>query len=463
MPGRGIVGGALVASAVVGAALAAGVALPLGCSPQRASEPGRETRREERPRDERRAVGAGAGRLSLGRAMAPGSDEGFARATEPRDLRFPADHGPHPAFRTEWWYLTGHLVEEGGGGPFDDPFDSRSRRRFGYQLTFFRTALRPPPPSTQEKGPATEETGASAGEAGPSTAEGGGSAWRSDQVFMAHFALTDVQAQRFSSFERFSRGALGLAGARSTPFRAWLEDWEIRATSEGTLFPLRLAAAEGDAAVELTLEAGRPITLQGDRGLSRKGPTPGHASYYYSLTRLPTRGRLSADGRHFTVRGSSWMDREWGTSALGPAVVGWDWFALELSDGRDVMLYRLRRADGSVTPESEGSVVEPGGERRRLAAAEVDLAAMGMWVSPATGSVYPSGWRLSSPRAGLDLRLEPLVRDQEHAGTIAYWEGAVAVRGTSHGESVSGLGYVELTGYDPRPEDGGLRGDGSAR
>ena len=369
-------------------------------------------------------------RLSLRRAMAPGDTAGFARALEPRPFTFPADHGPHPEFQVEWWYFTGNLsAAEPASSATTEPGVPDGGDRFGYQLTFFRSALRPP---------------ASA------ATDGASSAWSADQIYMAHLGLTDGAAERFHSFERFARGAVGLAGARARPLRVWLEDWSAEAVGDDGPFPLTLRASEAGVGLELTLEAEKPLVLQGDAGLSRKGPTPGNASYYYSYTRLRTRGRLELPGRTVEVRGTSWLDREWSTSALEPDVVGWDWFALQLSDGRELMFYRLRRADGSGSPFSSGTVVDPDGGRTRLELGDVELAERSTWASPATGAVYPSGWSLSSELAGVDLVIEPLVRAQEHTSSVVYWEGAVGVTGSSGGREVRGVGFVELTGYELR-------------
>lgn len=345
--------------------------------------------------------------LSVAEALA-GGDEGFLLALEPRVFRFPADHGPHPGFRTEWWYFTGNLEAAGG-------------RRFGFQLTFFRNQLVPQAPRRA-------------------------SPWAAEAVWMAHFALTDAAGRRFHAFERFARGAAGLAGARGGPFRVWLEDW--RAVSSGDGFtPLRLEAAAGEVALDLTLEAAKPPVLQGDSGLSRKGPEPGNASYYYSLTRMPARGTVTVAGEAVPVTGLAWMDREWSTSVLSPGQVGWDWFSLQLDDGRDLMFYRLRRDDGSPDPRSAGSLVAADGSRRPLSADEVVLEVLERWESPASGALYPARWRLALPREGLELTVEPLLAGQELDLTFRYWEGAVAVTGASRGRPVSGRGYVELTGY----------------
>lgn len=358
-----------------------------------------------------------AARLEVAAALGGPAEAGFARAVAPRPFAFPADHGPHPAFRTEWWYFTGNLEAAGG-------------RRFGYQLTFFRNALAPPAPEAPARA----------------------SAFAARQVFLAHLAVTDVAAGRFHAFERFRREALGLAGASgaggapSRTFRVWLDRWAVTAAGRDGAFPARLRAAAGEVALDLRLDAGKPPVLQGDRGLSRKGAAPGQASYYYSLTRMPSAGTVRVGGRSWAVRGLSWMDREWSTSSLSPGQVGWDWFALQLADGRDLMLAQLRRAGGEVDPASAGMLVAPDGAARPLAKDDATIEVLARWESPAGGS-YPARWRVRVPAAGLDLDVKPLVADQEHRGAFRYWEGAVAVAGTSRGAPVAGKGYVELTGY----------------
>ena len=333
--------------------------------------------------------------------------EGFARALLPRPFSFPADHGSHAGFRTEWWYFTGNLTTAEG-------------RRFGYQLTFFRNQLRAEPVARP-------------------------SAWAAYEVFMAHFALTDVDAGRFYAAERFRRAAQGLAGATAEPFRVWLEPWSAAALT-GEIPPLRLVAADGEVALDLELTPGKPLVLQGEAGLSRKGAEPGNASYYYSFTRLPTAGSIEVGGERFAVSGASWMDREWSTSSLSTGQVGWDWFALHLNDGRDLMVYQLRRGDGTADPASRGALIDAGGGSVPLLPEEVALRTRSTWRSP-TGAIYPSRWHLSLPNHGLDLELTPLLDDQEHRGAFAYWEGAVEVRGINSGQPVAGVGYIEMTGY----------------
>lgn len=354
--------------------------------------------------------GGATAELELAAALGGGDDAGFLRATTPRPFAFPADHGAHDGFRTEWWYVTGNLFAADG-------------RAFGVQLTFFRNAL------------------VAGGAASPSR-------WRSHHVWMAHFALSDERRGTFRFSERFAREAVGLAGVTAAPFRVALEDWSLASMSpSGSDFsPLALAARNGDFAAELTLETGKPPVLQGERGLSQKGPEPGNASYYYSLTRLATRGTVTVAGETVPVTGEAWLDREWSTSALGAELAGWDWFALQLDDGRELMFYRLRRKDGASDPWSRGSLVAADGSARSLQPAEVRLTPLSTWPSP-TGAIYPAKWRIEVPGEALDLELAPRVANQELAVTVRYWEGAVKIAGSSHGRPIGGHGFVEMTGY----------------
>lgn len=337
------------------------------------------------------------------------SPQGFALATAPRAFQFPADHGPHPEFRSEWWYYTGNVATAAG-------------RRFAFQLTFFRFALTP-------------------------TAPARASAWASNQIYMAHFAVTDVQAGHFHAAERFSRGALDLAGARAEPFRVWLGPWQASAGEEH--FPQRLSAADSGYAIQLELSEVKPVVLNGDAGLSQKSAAAGNASYYYSIPRIAVSGTLGTPDGAWQVQGSAWFDREWSTSALSADQVGWDWFALQLSDGRDLMIYRLRRAGGGADPHSAGTLVEADGSARALAAADFVLDELDYWRSPRGGVRYPARWRLRVPGARIDVEVVPVTPDQELDLAFRYWEGAARVTGTSAAEPVTGHGHVELTGYAP--------------
>ncbi len=404
--------------------------------------------------EEHRELGA---RLTVAETLGGESGEGYPQATAGRELTFPADHGPHPDFRTEWWYFTGNLATAEG-------------RRFGYQLTFFRTAVAPASENSEQ----IDE-----GESGEDGAEEPGrrrSAWATRQVYMAHFAVTDVAGKRFVAAERFSRGALGLAGAEAEPFRVWVESWQAAAVpSDGQgddgrardqrpttdsppfadpfgaqrepgVFPLRLAAGAGQASLDLVLGAGKGRVLHGEDGFSRKGPGAGNASYYYSYPRLPTRGTVTVEGETFRVEGASWLDREWSSSVLAAGQTGWDWFALQLDDGRDVVAWRIR-GGGESGALDYAALVSANAELRVLDLAGARLEATGRWTSPQSGVVYPSGWRLRLPAAGLDLDVEPLLAGQELDLAFRYWEGAVAVRGTAGGRPLAGSGYAELTGY----------------
>lgn len=399
----------------------------------------------------------------------------FARAEGPREIVFPEDRGPHDDFQTEWWYYTGNLTAETG-------------EHFGFQLTFFRRALAPP----DERAPRA-------------------SAWGTDQVYMAHFALTDVNGGKHYSFERLARGAAGVAGAQAAPYRVWLEDWEVaeivstsgiealaghsgqrdqpakasspeqipqsgievlagisgqrdqpaEASSPGDSVndsawrpqPARLRAAALDPnlnlnlSLDLTLSDLKSPVLQGDRGYSRKGPEPGNASYYVSRTRIAAEGTVTVGDKTYAISGLSWMDQEWSTSALGAEQVGWDWFSIQLDDGSELMAFQLRRADGSVDAFSSGTLIAADGATRQLGPGDFTITPTGTWRSPRTGGVYPAGWLLTVPAADLRLEITPWLADQEMQVSYTYWEGAVRVSGTSAGRPVEGNGYVELTGY----------------
>ena len=333
-------------------------------------------------------------------------DAGFAKADRVRPFSFPADHGPHEAFRNEWWYVTGNL-------------DGPDARRFGFEITIFRFSLTPTAPARDSK-------------------------WRSNQVYIAHLAVTDAENDEFHMAERYARGALGLAGARAAPLRVWVEDWEIAAARDGD--PWRIRAADGDIALDLTLSPLKPPVLNGDRGLSRKSSSIDSASYYYAITRLRTQGTITIANEALPVTGLSWLDREWSTSALAADQVGWDWFALQLSDGTDVMLYNLRKTDGSNDTASSGTITLADGSSTALRHGDFEIVINDEWESPA-GGTYPSGWTIRIPGRGLTLDVEPVIDDQELFTTVRYWEGAVDVSGTDGGRSISGRGYVELTGY----------------
>lgn len=326
----------------------------------------------------------------------------FAQALAPESLEFPRDSGPHPDFRQEWWYLTGNL-------------DSTDSERFGFELTIFRFALAPgAQPAAQS------------------------SAWRTRQMYLGHFAITDVARHRYRFAVKLARGALGLAGAQTDPFRVWVGNWQIG--------PDALQAAGKGYVLSLTAKPLMPPVLNGERGLSRKSAEPGNATYYYSIPRVAVQGTLVRDGRPLRVRGLAWLDREWGSGALGPQETGWDWFGLQLGDGSCLMFYSLRDRDGSEDPYSAGTWVDSTGHARPLSRSDVHIEVLSHWTD-AGGARYPSRWRLTVPASGLDVTVHPVLADQELVTSPRYWEGAVDVSGTRAGRQVGGRGYVELVGY----------------
>lgn len=331
----------------------------------------------------------------------------FQKANSAREFSFPEDHAAHPDFQTEWWYFTGNLQAEDGS-------------LYGYELTFFRRGLTADP---------AERT----------------SVWATNEIYMAHLAITDGKTNHFEADQRFSRSSLDLAGASgdsltSSPqphVRIWLLDWSAEQVDTDRWM---LSAANDSIALHLNLDDTTGPVLQGDQGLSRK--SAGNASYYYSMPRLKTSGTLLLNNRTVEVTGSSWMDHEFSTSALAADQVGWDWYALQLDDGRQLMLYTLRRTDGTIDPFSSGTLIAADGTLTHLTRTDFSIAVQGSWISPHSGATYPSGWQIELPTQGISVRVVPLIRDQELNLAFTYWEGAVTVSG-----STSGVGYVELTGY----------------
>jgi len=324
------------------------------------------------------------------------------------ELAFPRDHGAHPTHASEWWYLTGHLATAGG-------------EDFGFQLTIFRSGMDPGPP------------------------EPGASPLRARQVYAGHLAIADPRTGRVVFAERLRRAAVGLAGGSTDDLDVHVEAWRIAREAGDRLHVAAADPAHG-IALELELVPAKPLVLQGERGYSRKGAEETNASAYVSWTRLAATGRLDLAGERHAVDGTAWFDHEWGTSQLGPGVVGWDWFSLQLDDGRELMLYALRRADGTPAPFSAGTLVGADGSSVRLSRDDFAIEVRGRWESPHTGAVYPAGWTLRVPSAGLELTCEPTVPDCElrtgGSTDVTYWEGPLRVSG-----SAAGRGYAELTGY----------------
>jgi predicted secreted hydrolase len=329
-----------------------------------------------------------------------------------RQLSFPADHYSHPDFKTEWWYYTGHLQTESG-------------KRYGYQVTFFRFGLRDRQNQVKEK---------------PLFSE----------LYMAHFALSDIGAKKFHYRERINRGSNGKAGAATERYFVWNEDWRV----EGDAKNHSIQIQDRGTRLTLSLASVKPPVLHGDNGLSQKGEGEGRASYYYSLTRMETAGELTIDGRTEKVHGLSWMDHEFGSNQLRADQVGWDWFSIQLDNNTELMLYLMRRKDGSVDPYSSGTLVDAKGKTTHLALKDYRVKALERWKSPKSGATYPMKWKVTVPSKEIELEIVPAFQDQElitnRSTRVTYWEGAVIVSGSARGQPIAGSGYVEMTGYSGR-------------
>ena len=335
--------------------------------------------------------------------------DGWKRATPSRAVTLPADHAAHPDYRIEWWYYTGNVRGDDG-------------KAYGYQVTFFRVGVNPAPDNP--------------------------SAFTVRDLYMTHIALTDVDGVGHRFADRINRAGVHWAGARADRYEVWNENWRAALDTEGRH---RIVADTGAFALDLALDPGKAPVLQGKRGYSQKGSDPGNASHYYSLTRMPTTGTVRVGDRTVRVRGNSWMDHEFGTSALDAGTRGWDWFALQLEDGRELMLYKLRRDDGTAGPFSSGTLVGKDGSTVSLGVDDFTLTPRRTWTSPQSKATYPVEWDVRVPKADLVLSVTAAIDAQElrtrQSTNVTYWEGTVRVRGTATGAPVAGIGYLEMTGY----------------
>ncbi len=354
--------------------------------------------------------------------VASDDDAGYHTVTGPCDFEFPRDHGAHPGFRTEWWYYTGNLRAADGA-------------RFGFQLTFFRHQLRPADDRRQWPQPA--------------------SSWRTEQIFLAHAALTDIGAGRHYQAEDIARGVLDLAGVetRAQDVRVFLRDWEAVIGPRGHA----LAMTGAEFGFDLHLAPAKDPVAHGDRGYSRKGTDPARASCYYSFTRLKTSGTLRLMGRRFEVEGLSWMDHEYSTAPLEPGIRGWSWFSLQFDNGMELMLFLLNLKAGGYHPASSGTLVAPDGTTTAVTSDHIQAEALRQWKSPHSDAEYPLAWRLRVRQPDLDLRIATPVDDQEmitsRSTGVTYWEGSVTAQGRMAGQDVNGRGYMELTGQVQAMDD----------
>lgn len=324
--------------------------------------------------------------------------DGFARVVPGRAFAFPADHGPHPEFRIEWWYVTANLRDAGGTA-------------HGVQWTLFRQALQP--------GPLLE-------------------GWATQQVWMAHAAVTRADTHRTA--ETFARGGVGQAGVEAVPFRAFIDAWQMHALDgfdAGRIAPLELTASSSDFSYALRLAADHPLVLQGNGGFSRKSERE-QASYYYSQPFFTVTGELAIDDKPVGVTGLAWMDREWSSQPLAADQSGWDWFALHLDGGEKLMLYRMRQADGR--HYASGNLISPEGRATPLATTEIAMTPSG--TVDIAGRTIPATWHVAIPSLSLAIVCTPLNPRSWMGTSFSYWEGPISFAGSHRG-----VGYLELTGY----------------
>jgi predicted secreted hydrolase len=325
-------------------------------------------------------------------------------------FEFPRDHFNHADFETEWWYYTGNLQSADG-------------HRYGYELTFFRQA-----------NTAVQATN---------------SVWSPDQLYLAHLALSDMSDQTFEHFERLNRAGPGLAGADLAGRKYWNGNWLVRWTSD--LGEQELQAVAADFTLRLKLHPAKPFVIHGVDGVSAKGPAKGQASHYISFTRLTSDGTLVKGGKTIHVSGTSWMDHEFFTEPQDLNLTGWDWFAVQLDNNEELMLYRLRLKSGTVSPYSSGTLVDAAGKPHHLTASDFTLTPGGNWTSPASKATYPLVWHLEIPSENITLTETTSLKPQElytrNSVSPSYWEGAVDYTGKAHNKPVKGKGYLELTGY----------------
>ncbi len=343
-------------------------------------------------------TGLGGKAFSQGFAGLGESADGFAAVVPGRTFAFPADHGPHPAFRIEWWYVTANLADKDGTA-------------YGAQWTLFRQAIAAGPPQ-----------------------EG----WANQQIWMGHAAVTRADTHRVS--QTFARGGVGQAGVDAAPFHAWIDNWEMRsldAINDSNVAPLRLSASGTDYSYALRLDADRPLVLQGDGGYSRKSLRE-QASYYYSQPHYTAKGSITIDDKPVDVTGQAWLDREWSSQPLASDQSGWDWLSLHLTNGDKLMLYRMRQNDGQ--HYSSGKWIAPDGKAELLAS--VDIAMTPLVFTEIEARKIPTSWRIAVPKFALAIDCTPLNARSWMGTSFPYWEGPISFAG-SH----AGVGYLEMTGY----------------
>ncbi len=346
-----------------------------------------------------------------------GDSSDFLSVTGPCKIQLPKDHGAHPDYRTEWWYYTGNVFSDEGN-------------QYGFQLTIFRTGISSP--SDQKKWPEPA------------------SDWRTAHMYMAHASISDINGKRYLHAEKISRGVLGLADAtqQAGVTNAYLGNWSVIISSEKH----KLAAETDDFTIDFTLTSDKSPVFHGDDGYSRKGSAPERASCYYSYTRLQTKGTLVLDGKKMSVHGLSWMDHEFSTEVLEPGINGWDWFCLQFSDRTELMVFQLRKDDGTIHPASSGTFVDKDGNTSHLSNDDIDIQQLKHWKSPHSGAKYPIQWEMNISKIELQISILSNLNDQEMQARkslgVVYWEGSVSAGGKRRAQPVTASGYVEMTGYE---------------
>ncbi len=342
-------------------------------------------------------------------AIAPAAGAEWKIAEPGLRYEFPRDHHVHEEFKTEWWYFTGSLTNASGGV-------------FGYELTFFRQGVRPP------------------GERAGTT-----SRFLVGDLKFAHFAVTDAAGRRFLFEQKMSRGSFGEAGFGESDRLAWIDSWDLKMNPDASF---DLAADMSGADLRLHLAPLKAPVVHGTKGISEKAAGEGHASYYYSITRLRTSGQLRLRDARFAVTGESWFDHEWATNQLAAGQAGWNWVSAQFDDGSELMLYEMRLTNGAIDPVSSGTFIRADGSSIALTSADFQMTPAAFWRSKTTKATYPIGWKIAVPRERLDFAIHPVLKDQELIlPPIIYWEGAFNLEGTRAGKPISGRGYLELTGY----------------
>jgi predicted secreted hydrolase len=322
---------------------------------------------------------------------------------------FPRDHFSHEGFKTEWWYFTGNLKAVDG------------RRRFGYQLTFFRQGIT------------------------PGLVPGVRSSFATRDLSFAHFAVADLTGKSYRHFSRWSRGAFGEAGFSDSNTIAWIRDWKLSHGQPGEFF---LQAEEEGVRVDLHLKARKDPVFHGADGVSQKAEGEGRASHYYTFTRLQTTGIVAFDGEEYEIDGWSWYDHEWATNQLTDKQTGWDWFSLQFEDMTELMLFQIRLRDGGRDPFSSGTWVADNGTATPVKVDDFIMEPVAWWTSPETKGKYPIEWKISIPKLDLELNVRAQLPDQEfREPPVIYWEGAIEATGSRDGKPVRAAGYLEMTGY----------------